>query len=257
MTKANITVYLQALGGKFLGPNAYNTNDIKLTLTLGGNTVSIPYKYVTGENDGSVGSSFQTPPANELSSFLPILTPVPVPPNTSSPAVDYLTPIGGTISGKIEVDVSQLEVLGTLSASIPRPGGEDLIVTQSIALNQMQSNYRAIMIVPGLLLEKPPTSEVLPIPTGLYLMVKMMCGCPITTGIGNSFWAASDFDVSAQVFFKNGTTITKGLTFAGNATPSLYVVPGVVASEVHMANYTAIQNSTGNVGFLSVIYSVC
>jgi hypothetical protein len=255
-TTARITVYIQALGGKFLGPNAYNTNDIKLTLTLDDKSVPITYKYVKGMNDGEVGTSFvyENPQTIAQSSFLPILTPNPT--NSSSPAVNYLTPIDGTICGKIEADVSQEEILGTLTASIPRPGGEDLVVTQSIALNQMQSDYRAILIVPGLLLEKPKSSEIPPNENSLFLLVKMMCGCPIKADITKPVWVASDFNVSAEIFLKSGKRFTENLTFFPSATPSLFRAPTNVA-DVHMANFTAKQKSTENIGFLSVIYSLC
>ncbi|HEY6806940.1 MAG TPA: hypothetical protein VI306_25410 [Pyrinomonadaceae bacterium] len=257
MTTARISVYLQALGGKFLGPNAYNTNDIKLTLTLGGETTSINYKYVDGMNDGEVDATFSydNPPNNGLSSFLPVLTPITSVPITL--AVNYLTPIQKTIFGYVEVNFSEAQQLGTLSASIPRPSGEDLILTESIALDQMQSDYRAIMIVPGLLLEKPPSSVAPPTANYLYLWVKMMCGCPITTGLGNSFWSSLDFDVSAEVFLKNGSSYKTSLSFTSNATPSLYQVPVAAIADVHMVNFTAKQKSTANIGYLSVIYSLC
>jgi hypothetical protein len=257
MTIARISVYLQALGGKFLGPNAYNTNDIKLTLTLNDETTPVEYKYVDGMNDGEIDATFSyaNPPNNGLSSFLPVLTPITSVPITL--AVNYLTPIQKTIFGYIEVNVSEAQMLGTLSASIPRPGGEDLVVTQSIALNQMQTDYREIMIVPGLLLEKPPASVAPPTAHYLYLWVKMMCGCPVTTGLGNSFWASLDFDVSAEVFLKNGSSYKTQLTFTSNATPSLFQVPVADIADVHMANFTARQKSTANIGYLSVIYSLC
>jgi hypothetical protein len=256
-TTARITIYIQALGGKFLGPNAYHTNDIKLTLTLDDKSVPITYKYVEGMNDGEVGSSFinENPPTIAQSSFLPILTPNTTSP--SSPAVNYLTPISGTICGKIEADVSQEEMLGTLSASIPRPGGEDLVLTQSIALNQMQSDYRATLIVPGLLLEKPKSSEIPPKENSLFLLVKMMCGCPIKADITKPVWVASDFDVSAEIFLKSGERLPQNLTFFPYTTPSLFLTPVANVDNVHMANFSAKQKSTGNIGFLSVIYSLC
>jgi hypothetical protein len=254
MTTARITVYLQALGGKFLGPNAYHTNDIKLTLTLDGKTSDITYKYMSGENDGSVGPTFETPPKNQLSSFLPILTPNI---STPSPAVNYLTPIAGTICGKIDANVTQLQMLGTLSASIPRPHEDDLVLTQSIALNQMQSDYRAIMVVPGLLLEQPTQAEIPVGSNSLFVSVKMMCGCPIKADATKFYWVESDFDVSAEIFLKNGKPFPEKLTFFPDPnTPSLFRA-SVLAADVHMANFTAIQKSTGNIGFRSIIYSVC
>lgn len=251
MTTARINVYIQALGGKFLGPNAYQTNKITLSLTIDEKPHDITYKYVDGMNDGSIGPTFlyELPSANGLSSFLPILTPTSE--NTAVPATNFLTPNNNTISATLEFDIPRPVVLGTLKATIPRPYAEDAVVTQTIALNQQQSNYRAIMIVPGLLLEPlvPPGTQA----NSLSVLVKMMCGCPITSGIPHSFWAESDFRVSAQIFYKHDTPEVKNLTFPGT-TPSLYQVPVVDITKVAHVNFTARQRTTGNTGYLSLDY---
>lgn len=254
-TTANITIYLQALGGKFLGPNAYNTNDIKLSLTLHGKPIPITYQLTENVNDGGIGPDFlrSLPSTYGLSSFLPILTPLPA--EGSNPEVNYLTPNNLTICGTIAVLVSQPTELGTISVRIPRPHADDLELTQSIALNQMQTDYRVIVIVPGLLLEQPKKSEVPDTPNSIFLYVKMMCGCPITTRIPKSFWAQHDFLVSAEVFDKNGGSERKSLTFTSDATPSLFQATVNDLSNVKRVNFTARQKSTGNVGYLSVDYS--
>src|SRR5918911_34976 len=148
-TTAKITIYLQALGGKFLGPNAYKTDSIKLSITLQGNTLPITYQLKDNVNDGAIGPNFisSLPSIKGISSFLPILTPMPA--TGSDPAVNYLTPNNLTICGTVAVTLSQPTVLGTVSVSIPRPQGDDLVLTQSIALNQLQVDYRVIVVVPG------------------------------------------------------------------------------------------------------------
>src|SRR4029078_12674967 len=147
-TTANITIYLQALGGKFLGPNAYNTDSIELSITLQGNTLPVAYQLGPNVNDGGIGPNFLSslPSTVGLSSFLPILTPVPA--SGSEPAVNYLTPNNLTICGTVAVTVSQPTVLGTVSVSIPRPQADDLVLKQSIALNQLQGDCRVIVLVP-------------------------------------------------------------------------------------------------------------
>lgn len=256
MTTARITVYIQALGGKYLGPNAYNTNDINLTLTLDKNTEKIPYEYVTGKNDGDVKPTFyyDESSGDAITSFLPILGPKKA--NPADPFVYYLTPDSATICGTIEADVRQPEMLGTLSAGIPRPGEEEanLIITQSIALNQMQSEYRVVMIVPGLLLEDPPKDKVPKGVSAIFLWVKMMCGCPITTDAEKPYWVDNDFEVSAEIFFKNKTSAPAPLTFYSNNYPSVFAAPVPDPDQVQMANFTAKQKSTGNIGFLTVVY---
>jgi hypothetical protein len=255
-TTAKITIYLQALGGKFLGPNAYQTDNIKLSLTLPGSTLPITYQLGDNVNDGAIGPNFLSslPSTEGTSSFLPILTPVPA--TGSDPAVNYLTPNNLTICGTVAVIVSQPSVLGTVSVRIPRPQGDDLVLTQSIALNQMQADYRVIVVVPGLLLEEPTASAIPDMSGSISVYVKMMCGCPITTGIPKSYWAQNDFLVSAEVTYKNGVSDNLNLTFTSDVTPSLFHAAVNDIADIKQVNFTARQKSTGNIGYLSVVYPV-
>jgi hypothetical protein len=255
-TTAKITIYLQALGGKFLGPNAYQTDGIKLSLTLPGNTLPVSYQLSDNVNDGAIGPKFlnSLPSIQGISSFLPILTPMPT--TGSDPAVNYLTPNNLTICGTVAVTISQPSVLGTVSVSIPRPQGDDLVLTQSVALNQMQADYRVIVVVPGLLLEKPPASAIAGMSGSIFVYVKMMCGCPITTGIPKSYWAQNDFLVFAEVIYKNGWSNRQNLTFMSDETPSLFHAAVDDIADIKQVNFTARQKSTGNTGYLSVGYPV-
>lgn len=253
-TTAKIIVYIQALGGKFLGPNAYKTDNIKLSLTLESQTFPIPYELGKNANDGEIGADFIISPAtNALSSFLPILTPVSG--TASSTAVNYLTPNKLTICGNVDVAVSQPIVLGTVRVRIPRPQGDDLELTQSVALNQLQEDNRVTFVVPGLLLEEPPPSALPNSANEISVYVKMMCGCPITTGIPKSFWAQDDFVVVAEVIRKNGASHKQNLAFTSDATPSLFQAAVDDLADVKLVNFTARQKSTGNIGYLSVNYS--
>lgn len=87
-TTAKIAVYIQALGGKFLGPNAYKTDSIKLSLRLHDDTLPITYQLEGQANDGEIGPDFlvSLPSIQGSSSFLPILTPVAA--AGSNPAVN-------------------------------------------------------------------------------------------------------------------------------------------------------------------------
>ncbi|HEV7744202.1 MAG TPA: hypothetical protein VGO56_04320 [Pyrinomonadaceae bacterium] len=254
-TTAKITVYVQALGGKFLGPNAYKTDNIKLTLTLEGNTIPVSYQLGKQANDGGIGADFlvNLPSTKGQSSFLPILTTVTG--KGSNPAVNYLTPNNLTICGSVAVTVSQPIVLGTVRVSIPRPQGDDLVLTQSLALDQLQVDYRVILVVPGLLLEEPPPSALPDTANHIFVYVKMMCGCPITTGIPKSYWAQDDFVVVAEIIRKKGKSRKESLTFTGDATPSLFHAKVNELADVKLVNFTARQKSTGNIGYLSVHYS--
>jgi len=257
-TTATITVYLQALGGKFLGPNAYNHERIELSLALPGEPrpQPIPYRLKPNGNDGGIGPDFlyRLPSVEALSSFLPILTPQPG--VGANPTVHYLTPNNLTISGSVTVSFSSPTVLGTIRANIPRPQGDDLVLTQNVALDQLHADYRVIMVVPGLLLEEykalPPTP---PEPDLISVYVKMMCGCPVKSpGATDAFWVKEDFLVSAEVFDKNGGAPQRlGLTLS-DTTPSLFQAAVNNRANIKHVNFTALQKSTGNIGYLSVDY---
>lgn len=252
-TTAKITIYIQALGGKFLGPNAYKTDSIKLSLRLQGETLPVSYQLGKKANDGVIGPDFIVSKSTKrLPSFLPILTPVSG--AQSGPAVDYLAPNNLTICGTVAVSVSKPIVLGTVSVSIPRPQGGDLVLTQNIALNQMQGDYRVILVVPGLLLEEPPRSALPATSDRIFVYVKMMCGCPITTGIPKSYWAQDDFVVVAEVIRQNGERRKQKLTFRSDTTPSLFHAKVKDLADIKLVNFTARQKSTGNIGYLSVNY---
>ena len=239
---ANSTIYLQALGGKFLGPHAYSLKNITLSIKLPNEEPrSISYKLVDGGGDGDIGPKFVYDKIGGLSSFLPILTPAIV--NDPSPAVNYLTPEDSTICGTDSITVSQPIVLATISASIPRPQGGALELEQSIALDQMQADYRVIMVVPGLFLEefKPPDMT-----NSIFVSVKMMCGCPITTGIPNSYWAECDFAVNAVVA-ESGRSYWTHLDFTSDDTRAQRLAASLESSRghrQHRQNRIAVLNAS-------------
>lgn len=113
------------------------------------------------------------------------------------------------------------------------------------------------MVVPGLLLEPCPSSSISNMPDNIFMYVKMMCGCPITTGIPNSYWAQNDFVVSADVIYKNGAIILRNLTLmpeTSEVTRSLFHAAVADFADIRQVNFTARQKSTGNTGYLSVDY---
>src|SRR6266496_1085191 len=111
-TSATINIYVQALGGKFLGPNAYKTDNIQVSLAFEENTVPVTYQLFDKANDGEIGPTFigGLSSSEAMSSFLPILTPMPD--AGSNPAVNYLTPNALTIRGTVAVSLSQSTAIG-------------------------------------------------------------------------------------------------------------------------------------------------
>lgn len=238
---ATITVYLQALGGKFLGPHAYLTTAITVNFTYSGSTVSLPYALSPTSDDGSISGDFTT----GTSSFMPILTPQP---DGGNPAVNYLTTDQYTISGKSNLTLSNDFEIGTLSVSIPRPCGGPLLLSQSVLLVQKQTDYSLIVVVPGLILT-PGQGD--PSPYTISVFVNMMCGCKVTIGYSTSFWSPSDFDVSAEVYYTDGSMQVYQLSFNVTTNNSMFHTGVEHWDNIAKVNFTARQFSTGNYGYLS------
>lgn len=238
---ATITVYLQALGGKFLGPHAYMPGDITVGLFYAGADIPFSYALSSTSNDGIISGDFTV----GASSFMPILT---MQPGGGNPAVNYLATDANTISGQGQVVLSGYQEVSTLLISVPQPGGL-LSINQSITLKQEQTAYSFIIIVPGLLLTPGP--ELLAGTVSVF--VSMMCGCKITVNTPTSFWPPSDFIVSAEVCYSDGSTQVYPMNFDVTTNNSLFCAEVANRASVTQVNFTARQTSTGNYGYLSVI----
>lgn len=234
-------VYLQALGGKFLGPNAFDNTNIKVSLKYSLGNFPLQYKVIQGTtDDGTISQSF----TDGSTSFMPILT---MPDNDKgNPAVNYLTPGAKTIVGHSGIFLPDTNEYGTITASIPLSSGGNLVLTQQVLLDPQQLEYRITMVVPGLLLEwysAVPKNQV-------AVYVKMMCGCKVTQGLPTSFWTVSDFTVYARVYYKDNQFITLKLVFNTAANDSSFIANLPDAKPISHINYFATQKSTGNYGAL-------
>lgn len=243
--KAPVTVrvFLQALGGKFLGPNAYNNGDIKVSLHYSRGEAPVEYKVIPNQtDDGGISGTF----TNGTTSFLPILQ---MPESgTGNPTVNYLTPGSHTICGETRIFLPDTNELATLRASIPTPSGQPLLLEQNVLLNPQQTDYTLSMVVPGLLLT-PNTNTLVP-PGTISVFVAMMCGCKVTIGKPTSFWTWTDFSVSARVTYKDGTEEQVNLSFDKTVNLSLFTATVKNFDQVIRVNFAAQQKSTANYGAL-------
>ena len=239
MPTPNFTLYIQALGGKFLGPNAYNTNDISVTLNYSGGTVSIPYNLNSSPDDGTIGAEF----TSGSSSPLPILTQLEI----GGVAVNYLTPDANTICAQTSITLPGSEETATITVTIPVPNNISVTITQQILLSPQQDNYRLFLAVPGLLLEPGSTGTA----NQVAVYVKMMCGCKVTTGLSTSFWYVGDFQVTAQILFSDGSTQIVPMQFDESTNSSLFYANISTTKTIVQTNFSALQQSTGNYGFLA------
>lgn len=242
MATASITIYLQALGGKFLGPNAYQTDNIKICLSYSGGQVDIPYQLVPGvSDDGIISQGF----TDGSTSFMPILNMGPL--GGQNPNVFYLTPSANTINGQVELALPTSNELATLQVSIPSPNNQTLLYSQTVILTPEQTDYRITVVVPGLLLQANTAN---PIPGSVSVFATMMCGCKATTGLPTSFWNPNDFAVSANVQYKNGSQTMYALSLNEQTDNSLFSAPVQDAEAIVSIHFSAQQKSTGNYGAL-------
>jgi len=240
---ANITIYLQAVGGHFLGANAYDPAGISIDLKYSGGKIKIPYTvtpYFT--DDGNVAPNF----TEGASSFLPIITIAQPMPAAQVAAINFLSADFTTIAGKANIKLPATVEFAALSVSVPTTSGKPFLLSQSVLLNPAQPEYKITVPVPGLYLSASN------IPKTASVFVKMMCGCPVTAGPPASLWPANDFLVYANVLDTSGGNTNYQLTYDTTQTGnSLFSVTlPQKQKKVRSITYTAIQKSTGNYGVL-------
>lgn len=251
-TKASFMVHVQALGGKFLGPNAYSPTDIEIYLKLqSGNTYRIPY-YQAGQDDGGISTNF----TDGQSSFMPIIQVNPL--NAlAHPTVNYLTPGPQTVAGKTEIDLPPKLEIAELELLIPSPSTEKkLVFKQAVPLRQAFRNlhmsdpivYKSTIVVPGLLVWNPVFFD-----NNMSIVVTMMCGCKISNDVNQTYWESSDFEVFAYVLNQDGSTETMRMQFNPHSPDSRFTSERISKAAIKSVVFTAQQKSTGNYGIFEYV----
>jgi len=240
---ASITVFLQALGGKFLGPNAFSNSGIRVSLTVNGANIPVPYQVIPATTDDGIISQGFT---YGSSSFLPILKKPML--AGRDPSLFYLSPGPNTISGTAVFPLPEVPVTATLTAVIPTPSGQALIMSQPVLLFPQQTDYRILMIIPGLLLTLNTAN---PLPGMVSVFAAMMCGCKVTEGLPTSYWSACDFSVNALVTYKDHSTLEVALSLYAPTNNSLFSAPVPDFGNILSVCFTAQQQSTGNYGSIT------
>lgn len=245
MSPLNITVYLQALGGKLLGPNAYNPNydSITVLINVDGTPIDLNYDASSSIDDGNF-----TP---LVSGSTPYLLPILTPNNTNGGQADYLAADSNTVTATpystAPIVIGNITP-ATIIATVPSPNGTSQTITQNVLLIPTQSSYTFTLIVPGLLLEQ---NTVTPPDGDISVLVKMMCGCQVSVNTYKSYWSPEDFDVTAYVTYSDGNIVTYAMSFDTNSNDSSFIATIDDLSYTQIF-YTAQQRSTGNYGYLTV-----
>lgn len=234
-------VHVQALGGKFLGPNAYNNTAIGIALQYSMGIIPLAYQIKADTDDGNISTSFTT---GSTSPF-PILTMPDT--GTGNPTVNYLTPGPKTIVGKASVFLPDSNETAMLLISIPTASGQGLLFSQPVLLNPQKAGYDIHVIIPGLLLT--PNLKVKMPPNTISVFVAMMCGCKIVDKKG-TYWHPADFSVSARITYKNGKEDQVNLVFDKNFNESLFSKTVADIADIKQINFSAQQKSTSNYGAL-------
>ena len=233
-TNSNFFVYVQALGGKFLGPNAYQPGDIKVVLKTADGEHKLPY-YEAGLTDGDLPSSAY---AYMESSFLPILTFNPL--TDVAPTVNYLTPNDSTVVAHGYIALPEQTTVAELTVEVPRPTDSCIILNQQVLLNRNQAVYDLTVVVPGLLIKSVAVDG-----SKVQATVTMMCGCEIKEAF---FWIPSDFEVYAWVSYKQSPPRRFPLIFDETTDASVFIGDIQDFDDPVSILFTARQLSTGNYG---------
>lgn len=228
-----------------MGPHAYNTDSIIVSISYSGGDVRLPYTLTNTSDDGNISGTFSDPSAAGFSTFMPILT---QPSQVGQPvSVNYLTAdFANTIVANGILTLNNGFEIATLSVSVPNPNGM-LSFSQPIALYPQQQSYRIVLAVPGLLL----TANTSAVGT-LSVLVTMMCGCKVTqsTATTTSYWTPSDFIVNAAVTYSNGSTENYTMTFDEASNDSVFTATiSTTQGKPTQVIFTATQISTGNNGY--------
>jgi hypothetical protein len=247
MTKTTeFRVYVQALGGKFLGPNAYKKEEIKLTLNTVNENYKLPY-YEKGMDDGEILPDF----IDGESSFMPIITPQPL--NAQMPAtVHYLTPGKDTVVASHPIELTNDIETAHLIVDVPSPNGwlqfvQPVLLGNDISTSKIKNpiTYRTTVVVPGLLVWQPVLFE-----NYISIVVTMMCGCKVSNLVNTTFWESSDFEVYAYVeHYDQGKSVLR-LDFNAHSPDSRFEGK-IPMSGIKSIFFAARQISTGNYGFFS------
>jgi len=238
---ANISIYLQAVGGHFLGAHAYDPAKIKVKLSYSGGEVDMPYAVTTNfTDDGNTSPNF----TNGASSFMPIIT-IPQPaPAAQVAAVNFLSADFTTVAAKATINLPNAIEFGEITVGVPTTLGKPFLIKQSVILNPAQPDYQIIIPVAGLYLSAANVTG------SIAVNVKMMCGCPVTEGPPASLWPANDFTVYANVLDISGNTTPYLLTYTPNQTGNSQFSAALLSNQAKISSvtFTAFQKSTGNYG---------
>lgn len=244
-TTVNVEVYLQALGGKFIGQNAFLPAQIKVHIEIDGTAHPLPYFSgpTNPPDDGEVGAAY----LDGASSVVPILTNNPtkaVVPVT----INFLTPQPGlTVVAKGPVELNDACETAALVVHYPVPGPnhtvQTLMLRQPLILNTFQRSYKITAVIPGLLVHTPALNG-----NQVSAVVTMMCGCKVSNGSTPPYWLPSDFNVVANVAYQNQPTAQVPLSLLPDGTPSTFAGTLATTTGIESITVVANQQSTGNFG---------
>jgi hypothetical protein len=224
-----------------LGAHAYDAANIKLKFNYSGGDIEVPYTITPNfTDDGNTLPVF----TDGASSYLPIITVGQPVPATEGALINFLSADFTTVASKFSFTLPAAIEFAELMVSVPTTLGKPFILKQSVIINPAQTAYQVIIPVPGLYLSLADVTG------SIAVNVKMMCGCPITTGPPASLWPANDFTVYANVVDVNGVTTPYLLSYSANQTGNSQFSAALLTNQAKITTvtFTAFQKSTGNYG---------
>lgn len=237
-TSTEITVRVQAKGGKFLGDDIAGA----LVTLRDGQTGGVLASGVTRGDSGSLVSAYASDASERV-----IVTP------GATPTVQWLVAAETTsrFDATLDLDRPTLLQVSAFGAVGGLQTAHRSTVTQWVVPGEhLTSGPGFVVELPGLLVQvlEPPTHTKLasiPATVPLAANVTMMCGCPIAP---DEPWVPADFRVFADVRLVGTDGSTRvPLAFAGQ-TSRFTGSYAVTEPGFYEAALTAIQKSTGNTG---------
>lgn len=244
----SILIRVQALGGKFLGPDiGYSLVTVRDVLT--GDVIA----QGVAEGDSGVLTTSATPPAGATVSTV-----------ITGDAFQWLSPTPGSPSptaGFIAAfDLDQPQLVEVSAAALTNGVPNDHVTSARVWLPpsaQLISEPGLVLVMPGLNVQilTPNPAQPATNPLSVTAWVTMMCGCKISD---TTDWPPGEFTVTATVLTLDGEGVANE-TLALQET-SVFGTTTAMTLPSGAGNYqlvvTAVQESTSNSGSASMYFAV-
>jgi hypothetical protein len=240
----SVLIRVQARSGKFLGPNAKQT---EISVLNGGNVIFGPVVTTgdSGNTDPDVGAPFPPTASRDVIAVAPT--------DGGPPAGAYWLTADDDPAKTAGVKATfMLDCPSLLEFRATTNGITTSTMMWVVPGMQLTCEPGLLLSVPGLLVSVSATvGAQIDVTAG----VTMMCGCPITAPTWpqngpEPYWPEPEFQVFATLQPQNGESVTQQMTFATtNTFTTSFPTPETGGSTISVY---ALQQAESNVGYAAV-----